>query len=205
MAKKIAQNKAAELEAAAALSVAASDQPGQVDVPLQQSINSIDSGVEIGLPQQVGEDKLGKTLDRLKSFKASANWIRSNLFSAKVLAGSGAKPSMRKISNLSHKRAAASCPALHIAMIEKFIEDDKLMLEEGWFESGTYTAADVFNMDEIGLDPSGRPMKTYSLHRANQRRFRSKSGEKAPLHTTLVLCVSASGEMLTPVVILRRD
>lgn len=108
---------------------------------------------------------------------------------------------MRRVSNLSHKRAAAADPLLHQRMLRKFLEDDAQLIQKGFFQGGSPRPEDIYNMDEVGMDPTGRPLPTYRIFNGPDRRFRSKSGEKAPFRASVVLCIRADGEVLPPLIV----
>jgi hypothetical protein len=81
--------------------------------------NKAEEIVSNSTPEQLQQPRIQSQLKRLQKFTGGRKWQKSNLQSDEVLKGTGAKGSFRKISNITHKRAAASDPVLHSTMVDQ--------------------------------------------------------------------------------------
>jgi len=142
------------------------------------------------LVQANGGEETAESL-RLKNLKASPKFMSTN-FRGELSSLPGANGKIDKVSSLSQKRAAAASPDLGDDMLQKFIDDRWLDVDPD----------DIYNLDEWGVDPNGKHMKTYNLYRKRKvRRYRVQTGEHAPFWVSIVIAVTASGVLLPPLVI----
>lgn len=113
---------------------------------------------------------------------------------------------MSKKSRISHKRAATASPLTSSIMIQKFKDHDKMLIQRGLVSAQGPQADDIFNLDEIGFDPNGRVLSTFSLRqKRSERRFSLQNGEHAPFWVSVIIAACTNGDILPPVIIHKGD
>ena len=150
-----------------------------------------------------------KESDRLKGAKLGKKYIKNTFrnHESNVLNTSSIKdariPILNKVSSISIKRARASDPTITSTMARKFIAADNALIMEGKIPTTGWTSLQVANLDEIGFDPDGNHGRVFSMKETGKstRKFLVKSGEHAVFWVSVVLIITANGELLKPIII----
>jgi len=146
---------------------------------VENKINLLRS--ELGDKEEVPESNA--ELERLVNAKFSRTFIRKNfLLSGSLTPGiANTAPKMTKTSPLSLPRVKGTSPVVLNKMFEKFIAHQEDLITKGIFPPGGPAACQVINVDEVGFDPEGRVLSTFSTSKGSgERRFHARTGEHAP-------------------------
>ena len=139
--------------------------------------------------------------ERLANAKCGSKFVRRNITCEENATRLNVHSSLTKNSHISFKRAAASNPCLHSAMIRMFKEELRRKIDDGIFDEDGPLDCNVIDLDEIGFDPDGLMYKTYSLGNKRNRLFKLRSTEHAPFHATLLYGVVGDGALTSPILI----
>ena len=129
------------------------------------------------------QEKAKKVADSLclNDFKASNGWLFRYFYMF--------YPRFCKRHSISCKTLSGESAEMNQEVVNNWIEGLKVTLER-------YPLEDVFNCDETGLFWKGLPNRTLVV-----QEDKSKGGKLAKERVTVLLCCSASGEKLKPLVI----
>lgn len=107
-----------------------------------------------------------------------------------------ARPTFRKTSNISLKRAAAANPLLQEIMLRKYRQFCKTLFDEGKIASEEPGPGNVWNFDETGFGGDTGSLARFTIGAAkDERRFALVSSEHNLLWVTAAFAVSATGKL----------
>lgn len=111
-----------------------------------------------------------------------------------------------KVSQLSHKRAKSGSPLVSSIMNRNFLDLFDALYNEGKLKTRQPNADQIYNGDEIGIDPNGSFLNYFTnwARTQLQRFFRIVTGEKAPFWTTVFYYSCADGTHCVPPVIVHK-
>ena len=132
----------------------------------------------------------------------SKTYITQQIVKNEKCMGTG-KAGFTKDSSLSPERARASNPAIMSCFTKEVMKKDAELIAEGVFPPGGVPAERIFNLDETGFDPNGKFAATFHCNKdSNSRSFQIMKGEQhAPFWVTLLVAISATGQLLNPMLI----
>ena len=81
----------------------------------------------------------------------------------KAVKSAAAGTHLVKAANLSHERAKQVDPNGNAEMFAKFAAHDQELISEGKIPASGFAAENVYNMDEIGFDPTGARARGQAL------------------------------------------
>ena len=86
---------------------------------------------------------------------------------------------------------------------KEVMKKDAELIEAGVFPPGGLPAERIFNLDETGFDLNGKFAATFHCNKdSNSRSFQIMKGEQhAPFWVTLLVAISATGQLLNPMLI----
>ena len=143
-----------------------------------------------------------KSAQRLLDAKCTRMWINKNL-STGLSMSNGNKVWQRASAN-SHKRAAAASPILDIIMRGKFLRQYEEHYASKILATPHPLPSQVWNGDEIGIDPNGSWQRVFTLGRKGKRAWRVITGEHAPFWVTKFFWSRADGKFLVPPMIIHK-
>ena len=156
------------------------------------------------LVKAVYEDLAAEGLvDKMKCKNhVSKTYIMQRIVKNPKCMGTG-KAGFTKDSSLSPERAKASNPAIMSCFTKEVMKKDAELIAEGVFPPGGLPAERIFNLDETGFDPNGKFAATFHCNKdSNSRSFQIMKGEQhAPFWVTLLVAISATGQLLNPMLI----
>lgn len=168
---------------------------------LQLCVSDLVKAVGKDLAAQGYEDEAWA--QKMKNIElVSKTYIMQRIVKNEKCMGTG-KAGFTKDSSLSPERARASNPAIMSCFTKEVMKKDAELIAEGVFPPGGVPAERIFNLDETGFDPSGKFAATFHCNKdSNSRSFQIMKGEQhAPFWVTLLVAISATGQLLNPMLI----